>query len=202
MSVSRIAAVSAHFDSAALNYQLRSTKGLWCWLRARETAELARMWGDVTNAEALDLGAGSGFYGRRLLAAGASRVVAVDCSKRMLAQLPAAIEPIHADAASLNMNERFALVVCAGVIEFVAEPIALLQAAKRHLTNEGAVVVLVPTSNIFGRIYRYSHRKNGLDVALSDETALQEIAGKAELAIEKIVHVFPFALVARLTPLH
>lgn len=147
----------------------------------------------------LELGCGAGAYSRRLVAAGAEAVVAVDRSAAMLRAASApGVEPLNADAALLSLPERFGLVVSAGMLEFVPDPGAVLRVVRAHLTPDGRAVLLVPRDGWLGDRYRAWHGSHGVPVRLFSRASLTAAADAAGLRVERAREVAPFALVARL----
>ena len=116
---------------------------------------------------ALDLGCGAGFYAVRLADAGARPVVAVDAAPAMIAAVAdPRIETFVGDATTVTLDRRFHLALLAGLLEFVADPIAVLANARRHLTPGGRIVALVPRTMSAGYLYRRFHRRHGFAIAL------------------------------------
>ncbi len=194
--------VLAYFERQAPAYGAASAAGLWAWQRRREAAALATLAGEVEGRAALDLGCGAGFYAVRLADSGARPVVAVDASPSMIAAIAdPRIEAVVGDAAIVALNRRFQLVLLAGLLEFVSDPIAVLANARRCLEPGGVVVALVPPDNFAGRLYRRFHRRHGFAVALFDRPRFAAISERAGLALMRSRAVFPFgevhAMVAR-----
>ncbi len=194
--------VLAHFQQRASDYSTASATGLWAWQRRREAATLAALAGEVKGRAALDLGCGAGFYAIRLADAGARPVVAVDASPAMIAAIAdPRIETMVGDAATIALDRRFQLVLLAGLLEFVSDPVAVLANARRCLEPGGWVVALVPPDNFAGRLYRRFHRRHGFATALFDRPRFAAIAERAGLALMRSRAVFPFgdvhAMVAR-----
>ena len=195
-------AVLAYFEQRSSGYGAASAAGLWAWQRQREAATLAAMAGEVRDRAALDLGCGAGFYAIRLAEAGARPVVAVDASPAMIAAIAdPRIETVVGDAATIALDRRFQLALLAGLLEFVADPIAVLANARRHLDPGGRLVALVPPDNFAGRLYRCFHRRHGFAIALFDRPRFAELAERAGLTLLRSQAVFPYgdvhAMVAR-----
>ena len=86
----------------------------------------------VAGGQVLDLGAGTGVAGRAALAAGASRVVAVDGAVSMLGRSGPALHPVAADAAALPFRDHsFDLVVAAFVLSHLNSISSGLREARR-----------------------------------------------------------------------
>ena len=194
--------VLSYFQHRASDYRAASGAGLWAWQRRREAATLAALAGEVKGRAALDLGCGAGFYAIRLADAGARPVVAVDASPAMIAAIAdPRIETVVGDAATIILDRRFQLALLAGLLEFVADPIAVLANARRCLEPGGRMVALVPRDNFAGRLYRRFHRRHGFAIALFDRPRFALLAERAGLALLSSQAVFPFgdvhAMVAR-----
>lgn len=197
-----LSSVVAYFQRQASVYGAASAAGLWGWQRRREAAKLAALACEIKGHSVLDLGCGAGFYAIRLAEAGARPVVAVDASPAMIAMITdPQIETMVGDAATAMLGRRFELVVLAGLLEFVVDPIAVLANALRHTEPGGRLVALVPPDNLAGRLYRSFHRRHGFSISLFDRTRFILIAERAGLAVLKSQAVFPFgdvhAMVAR-----
>ena len=118
-----------------------------------------RGWAARQRGAVLDLGCGSGRLLRPLFNGGATRVVALDGSRSLLARAETRIaaddvlrqareegrlEIVLGDVRSVSRGERFALIVLAGVIAHIDGPEEALRAfvaAGRLLDEDGALVV-------------------------------------------------------------
>jgi SAM-dependent methyltransferase len=147
----------------------------------------------------LDLGSGSGFYASMFSQLGAKLVVAVDSAPSMIAALPSGIRGVVADAGSLELRERFDIVICAGLLEFVACPQSVFRAAHRHLKDGGEFTILFPLPGFFGALYRRYHRNNGIDIGLFSLDDLRKIAMAEGFKIDDAHTVWSFTGMARLT---
>ena len=195
-----LGAVRRHFGQAARGYHRASTRWPWAWLRDREANALLALVGPVDGRRVLDLGAGAGFYTRRLLERGARDAVVVDLSAPMVAQASGGRTlGVVADAASVSLRRRFDLVVVAGLLEFVGDPAAVLGNAAA-LASPGAVLaVLVPVDGPGGRLYRAYHQRHGFAIRLYTPAGLAALAGQAGWRIEATRAVWPYTVVARLS---
>lgn len=155
-----------YFNRQAESYQAASTRGLWSWLRARESRAVLALAGRVDGAAVLELGCGAGFYTRALLAQGADHVWAVDRAAEMLRQLPQHdITPVLGDAADVSLGRTFDLIVAAGVFEFVA-PTPVLANAAAHASADARLVVLFSEPTLPGRAFRAFHAGHGVRARL------------------------------------
>jgi ubiquinone/menaquinone biosynthesis C-methylase UbiE len=188
-------AVTAWFEAVASTYDrgwtARATKA---W-EARAVMKLV----GPTSGRVLELGCGAGAYTRRLLAAGASEVVAVDRAAAMAALAAGpGVRTVVADATKLALGERFPIILCAGMLEFVDDVGAVMATMERHLAPGGRAVVFVPRRCLAGHLYRAWHLRHGLAGRLFDLDALASAGREAGLAIHTARDVLPFGLVARL----
>ena len=96
--------------------------------------------GLAPGVDVLDLGCGAGRLAHALAARG-HRVVAVDQSPEMLACVEGC-ETVRADAAALDLGRRFGGVVLASyLVNHPRNGLAFLQTCRRHVTDDGAVVI-------------------------------------------------------------
>lgn len=91
----------------------------------------------------LELGCGAGRLTRRLLEWGA-RVTAVDNSPDMLSALPDGAARVHSDIESLNLDDRFDVVLLASCL--INHPVtevrcAFIDTARRHLRRESRLLL-------------------------------------------------------------
>jgi 2-polyprenyl-3-methyl-5-hydroxy-6-metoxy-1,4-benzoquinol methylase len=191
--------VRHHFDRAATGYHAASTRWPWSWLRQREAHAVLDLAGAVAGLTVLDLGAGAGFYARRLAEQGASQVVAVDLSFPMLAGAGGErTRCVVGDARSVSFRRRFDVVLAAGILEFVEDPAALLRHAATLVTAAGALVVLLPTDGLWGKAYRAYHRSHGVGIHLFTARDFNALAAETGWTVEQTRSVWPYTLVARL----
>jgi SAM-dependent methyltransferase len=191
--------VSDYFSAQALDYQSRSRRFPWAWARRREAGAVRSLLGNVADAEVLEFGAGAGFYSRALLEWGARHVWAVDISAAMLARLPSgSITGILGNAATVRLDRRFRVLVSAGMLEFVPDPVAVLANAARHAEAAARFVILVPRSGVLGHAYRRFHQAHGLGIRLFDRTWFETAAPQTGWSMSTAVRVPPFSLAVRL----
>jgi SAM-dependent methyltransferase len=191
--------VGDYFSGRASDYQARSTRFPWAWIRARELTAVRSLLGNFAGLDVLELGAGAGFYTRELTRRGAYQIWAVDISGAMLATLPAdRITPILGDAATIRLDRRFPVLLSTGMLEFVYNPAAVLENAAHHAEALARFVILVPQANIFGQLYRRFHRSHGIDVHLFDRSWFETMAPRSGWQVDIVARVRPFSLVVRL----
>lgn len=191
--------VVEYFSNRASDYQAKSTRFPWAWVRAREVTAVLSLLGDIAGIEILELGAGSGYYTRELIRCGARHVWAVDISEAMLAALPKGpIAPMLGDAETIWLEKRFPVLLSTGMLEFVRDPAAALANAARHAEADARFVILVPQANVFGFLYRRFHRTHGIGIHLFDRTWFETTAPRSGWQVHAVARVLPFSLVIRL----
>jgi 2-polyprenyl-3-methyl-5-hydroxy-6-metoxy-1,4-benzoquinol methylase len=102
---------------------------------------------------ALELGPAEGQM-TRLLVADFDAVTAVDAAARLLQQIaPAAnLRKVCSLFEQFEPAERFNTIVMKGVLEHVADPVALLRRARQWLAPRGRIIAGVPNANSFHRL--------------------------------------------------
>lgn len=192
-------AVRSYFEDKAGKYQEQSGGIWWRWLRERESAAVMELTGAVGGSDVLELGCGTGYYARQLLARGARHVYCVDISESMVSRLPRkGITGIVADAANIELDKSFLSFVSAGLLEFVDDPSAVLSNARGMAGEDANFVILVPRLNLWGRFYRAFHRRHGIRVRLFSSDDIAKLAGGAGWQVVKAIDIWPFCLVTLL----
>lgn len=191
--------VTRYFAEQAQGYAEASARWPWAPVRGWESRAILGALGDLDDVVVWELGCGAGFYTRRLLEAGAARVVAVDAAPAMVAQLPRErVRALVGDAARVDPGERFTHVLSAGMLEFVADPAAVLAHVARYTSEGACFVLLTPEPHLLGRAYRAFHRLHGLEVGLFGAARMAALAGQTGWAVRSHVLVAPLAGVTRL----
>lgn len=150
-------------DQAATAGMDRHLRGL---TRIHETSRLEMLLDFCRGRQVLDIGAGEhdpSFYNEAtwehgLICKVAARAVAIEISPELCAHYNAkGFDFRCVDATSdVDLGERFERIFMGDVIEHVNDPVALLAFAKRHLRDDGALLVTTP--NPFAPRFR---RKRG-----------------------------------------
>jgi SAM-dependent methyltransferase len=186
-----------YFNRQAASYQTASTRGLWAWLRSRESRAVLALAGRVAGAEVLELGCGAGFYTRALLARGAGHVWAVDRAAEMLRALPRdGVTPVLGDAATVTLGRTFALIVAAGIFEFVA-PERVLANAAAHAAPGAPLVVLYSAPTLAGRALRAFHAGHGVEARLYGRNDFDAAARRSGWTVEEWRACGLFGIAAR-----
>src|ERR1051325_5215371 len=140
---------------------------------------------DVRPGEAaLDAGSGSGHYTRALAAAGA-KVTALDIEPAMIEALRREldVEVLVGDLMTVPLEPRFGKIVCAGVLEFVQDPGAVVTNLARGLRPDGAMVILVLARCLPGVGYWLARRANGISMPMYSRAGLDALAAGAGLRV-------------------
>ena len=183
------------FDRRADTYSTAVRRWPWSWLRARERAAIAQTVGRISGANVLELGCGAGFYTRLLLEAGASWVTAVDQSPAMVAHLPKdKVTGIAGDAATILSAAPADLILSAGMLEFVPEPVAILRNAKRSTKPGTRLVLLVPPVSPVSLLYWVFHRLKGYSIRLFSQAELDRVAAESGWRVVSRRYVWPMSL--------
>lgn len=191
-----------YFDQIAERYDRASLAWPWSWLRERECAALLDVSKGTYRGKALDLGSGAGYYTRVLLQMGAVHVTAVDASENMIAALGnnARVRGVVSKAEAIDLTSRFQYIVCAGLLEFVTDPFLVLKVARRHADNGCLMTVLVPRVNLWGKCYKFFHKRHKLKITLFQPNDIKALAEKAGWTVDDERWVWPFTYVLSVTP--
>lgn len=137
----------AEYDQIAQDYKKSKFAP---WRIHVEAHSLFSLLGDVSGKSVLDLACGDGIYSRQLRVRGASRVVGVDLSSRMveLARAEEAAAPLGityqvGDARELALAETFDVVFAAYLLNYARTPGELQEmaaAVARHLRPGGRFI--------------------------------------------------------------
>ena len=189
-----------YFDDVAEKYDAASLAWPWSWLRKVESEAFLSVAGDLSNTKVLDLGSGTGYYTKIFLKLGAQHVTAVDASRQMIATLgdDARITGLVGNAEDVRLEEKFQFISCAGLLEFVANPVRVLQTARHHADAQTKLVILVPRNNPWGNCYRYFHHRHGLDISLFGESKIYNLAAETGWQICNQRQVWPFTYIANM----
>jgi len=157
-----------HYASIAHAYERRVSWGFFAWLRRRERGtvlDLARLAPGLSLA---DVGCGTGYYALEAKRRGLS-VCAIDAVPEMLAHLYGKVDEVRLnDVEMLSDRSLFDRVICAGVLDFVADPERAFARLCGIVAPGGRLVVLVPRTGPGGWLYRVEKLCFGLRVNLFD----------------------------------
>jgi 2-polyprenyl-3-methyl-5-hydroxy-6-metoxy-1,4-benzoquinol methylase len=167
-----------YYSRIADGYHRRVARGPLSPLRHRERAivlELARL---IPGLSLADVGCGSGYYALEAKRRGL-RVCAIDAVPEMLAQLEGDVDEVRLfDLDSLRPWRAFDRVICAGVLDFVANVEQAFANLCALVAPGGWLVVLAPCVGPGGWVYRAEKALFGLRVNLFAPVWLQDRARK------------------------
>ena len=185
--------IERYFDHKSSNYEFNSNKFPWSLIRKKENILFLKIANEVKDKIVLDLGSGSGYYTKLFYKF--NEVYAVDISSNMLNKLLSKnIKPILADASNLNLHKRFDLILIAGLLEFVDNFEKILINANKHLKKNANIIILFPRKNFFGKIYKYFHKKNGIEIKLFSKFEVENILLNLNFTIVEKKYIFPFSI--------
>lgn len=190
--------VLSTFDNKAKTYNSASNRLPWSLLRKREAASLGSMLGNVTGLTALEFGCGAGFYTRMLIALGIKHITAIDMSQAMIQQLPQErVTGIAGNAEMINLDEKFEVILSAGMLEFTQEPEKVIKNARVHASVGSVMIILVPKQCFWGKFYHYYHKYHGLNIHLFQVSELIDIAERNNWLLSEFRNVWPFTLLMK-----
>jgi len=192
--------IISYFDKKSINYNKNSNSFPWSFIRKIESKEILKLAGNLKNKEVLDFGSGSGFYSKILKKKSPKKIFALDASKEMLKKIKdKTIIKINQNAENFKINKKFDVIICAGLLEFVKSPNKILRKLKTSSKKNCKLIILCPSENIFAKIYRLNHSKNGLQINLFNSIKIGNILNKSGWRIERQKKIlFSIILLAKL----
>ena len=137
------------YNQISIAYQLSK---LQPWRKHVEAYTFFSLLGDLSNQSVLDLACGEGFYTRQLKLRGASKVVGVDISKKMIELAekaektnPLGIDYQVQDIIDLDIQQTFDLISAAYLLNYaknLEELVAFAKSISRHLKPGGRFVTI------------------------------------------------------------
>ena len=193
-----MSSVLEYFEGQAIDYQIRSRKGLWAFLRNKEKAAVLDALNPFQGMSCLELGCGSGYYTSFLKKLNPSRLVAVDFSQRMLSSLNnELVWRVCADIEDFSFKVSFDRIVCAGALEFLPDLAAFLRCSGSTLSRDGHLILLLPKKGFSGWFYKLFHKSHGFEIRLFDQKELKDTLGKNGLKIDLLREPTPMTYVLR-----
>jgi 2-polyprenyl-3-methyl-5-hydroxy-6-metoxy-1,4-benzoquinol methylase len=181
-----------YYSRIADGYHRRVARGPLRVLRNRERAavlELARLLPGLSLA---DVGCGSGYYALEAKRRGL-RVCAMDAVPEMLAQLDGYVDEVRlVDVEALSAWRAFDRVICAGVLDFVADAERAFANLCALVAPGGWLVVLAPCAGPGGWLYRAEKMLFGLRVNVFEPSWLKERAHRYGLRPAELRRPLPF----------
>lgn len=192
--------IISYFDKKSINYNKNSNSFPWSLVRKIESREILKFTGSLKNKEVLDFGSGSGFYSKIIKKKNPKKIFALDASKQMLKKIKdKEIVKINQNAENFNLNKKFDVIICAGLLEFVKSPYNILRKLKASSKKNCKLIILCPSENLFAKIYRLNHSKNGLQINLFNPIKINNILNSSGWKIVKQKKIlFSIVLLAKL----
>lgn len=156
--------VKTHFSKLKSPY---ASKANWFWktVRNREKKLFLELIKNVNKEVCLDLGAGSCEYSEILLHNGANKSVCVDFNPSLMAGgLNSGIKKVIADVETYEPNEKYDLILCLGILEFLDKPESFFTRISEFLKPQGKIIVLLPFSKAWSLGYSFLYLLRGVSI--------------------------------------
>ena len=188
--------VKTYFDSVAGHYLNDSGNGLWGWYKKKEADAVIDFMDIPQNV--LDLGCGSGYYSNIVKDLFGCHVTCVDISAKMLNSLNSRIQDKYCiRAEDFIIERRFELILCIGMLEFSNDPEKVFDNVSKMLSPNGTFIILIPTNNIMGLLYKIFHKAHGVNVTLYDMKELEMHASNSGMIMREVKRIQPFSTIVR-----
>jgi 2-polyprenyl-3-methyl-5-hydroxy-6-metoxy-1,4-benzoquinol methylase len=158
----------SYYDQGAMHYNENVARGLLVHFRNRERNAILRFarLSESSGQKVIDVGCGGGFYSRE-----AKRyqhhVSAVDFSPGMVDSVKSYVDAAWvADVETLSCKEKYDIVICSGVLDFVLNPEKAFANLVQLVSPKGRLVLQVPRSGLLGWIYRLEKKFAKMNVNL------------------------------------
>ena len=155
-----------HYEERARHYDRTISRGFLRRLRVRERQAVLHLAAldDPSKRTVIDMGCGGGFYSRAAKRAG-KWVHAVDAAHGMVESVRADVDVAEvADLETFVPERTYDVVICCGVLDFVARPAEAFDNLCQLRAPGGRLVVLLPRAGAGSLLYRMEKRLYGLDV--------------------------------------
>ena len=174
---------------------LRPHHSMWArvdaYLQKRQRRAIIEAAEFAPGQRVMDLGAGLGELAHAAKQAGAY-VTALDAVPEALAQVaPLVDRTIVADVETFTCAETFDRVLLIGVLDFMANPEAVLHKACALVKPGGRLVLLVPTRSLGGLFYLVEKRLKGIRVNLFTPDWCRAVAQNAGLGVLQSMRPLP-----------
>ena len=140
---------------------------LWKTIRNKEKTLFCELVKDLKKEVCLDLGAGSCEYSKILLQMGIKKSVCIDFSSSLMSEeTDSRIEKVITDVETYETNEKYDLILCMGILEFLDQPENFLIRVGTFLKPEGKIILLLPLSGIWSLGYGFLYLLRGVPIHL------------------------------------
>ena len=190
----------SYFNKVSTQYFNKSHKGLWRLVRKAEMRSVLNVLCPSVGDQILEIGAGAGFYSSYLKNNLLIDVLAIEESEGMAQQLESkGISYIQGKFEEQRLEEQYAKILCAGVLEFVDNPEIFLSRCKKNLRKNGILVLLVPSGGILNFFYCLFHLFSGCPTHRRNPSEYIEIATKLGFVVDDIKRGSFFSKVIKLS---
>ena len=177
--------IKNHFDSLEKPYSAKSN-WLWRFLRDREKKLFIKLVQNLNKNLCLDLGAGSCEYSKILLQMGAKKTVCVDFSSNIMSSChDSRIEKIISDVEKFNTHDKYDLILCLGILEFLENPEKLLLRLRNFLKPKGKIMILLPLSFTRALIYNLFYFLKGIEINPLNLKKINQFLTQKKFILEK-----------------
>ena len=154
--------IKKHFASVARPYATKQNF-IWRLLRHWEKTNFTEISKNLAKDNCLELGGADGEYSKILLANGAKKVTCVDFNPSF-AKNSSKIKFIYRDVEQYTTCEKYDLVICMGILEFLEHPQELLLKIRSFLSYSGKMIILLPTDSLRGSVYSFYYLLRGIKI--------------------------------------
>jgi SAM-dependent methyltransferase len=183
-----------HYQEHAERYDRMVSRGPLRHLRERERQAVLHLAGldDPSKRTVIDVGCGGGYYSRAAKRAG-KWVHAVDAAPAMIERIEPAVDVAEvADIETFAAPRTYDVVICCGVLDFVAHPETAFENLCRLCAPGGRLVVLLPRAGAGSLIYMLEKRLHGLGVNFYRRDWLIERARRRGLELTDLRQPLPY----------
>ena len=174
-----------HFSKLKNPYASKAN-WFWKWIRNREKKLFLELIKNLNRELCLDLGAGSCEYSEILLHNGAKKSVCVDFSSPLMAgDTNSGIEKIIADVETYKPKEKYDLILCLGILEFLDKPESFFLRISGFLKPQGKIIVLLPLSKVWSLGYSFLYLLKGVSIHPLTLKEMNPYAGQKGFRLHK-----------------
>ena len=178
--------VKNHFKSLKAPYATHSINKIWKTIRDKEKCMFYKIIQNLKKEICLDLGSGSCEYSKILLDKGTKSITCVDFSDSLMSEIKdMRIKKVISDVEIFNTNEKYDLILCLGVLEFLDNPKKFIIHLRCFLKLQGRLIILLPKSNIWSFFYILYYFLKGIPIRLLSLKTINSFLLKEGFFLEK-----------------
>ncbi len=180
-----------YFEKKSDYYQNIKNSLLFVLIKKKELEIFKKNVHISSSDSVIDLASGSGFYINEIAKNNPKEICAIDFSQKMLDKIKLKkIKKINSNIEKLNLNKKFDIIFCFGLLEFCSNTNIVFQKIKDLSKNNSKIYLIFPRNNFFGLVYRFYHLINGLNIKLKSYKTIQNELNKNNLKIIKKYNTF------------